>query len=138
MNFISLPFFLLGFLNSLTEILSDQISVDVYAVIALAISTDSIIHLRYPDFFETGDLATHKILNHTFYPRTKPRYETTLLYARASHPDDFINQLLVAKTNEKAVIQFVANHYTFLANIENCHQPIIGAEVTGKICCIQQ
>ena len=100
MNFISLPFFLLGFLNSLTEILSDQISVDVYAVIALAISTDSIIHLRYPDFFETGDLATHKILNHTFYPRTKPRYETTLLYARASHPDDFINQLLVIVSSE--------------------------------------
>ena len=117
--------FLLGFLNSLSEILSDKISVDVYAVQALSISTDSIITLRYPKFFEEGNLATHKILNYTFYPINEPKYNTTILYAQASHPNDFINQLVDAKSEAKAVVQFVPNHYTFLANDEKCHQPII-------------
>ena len=120
-------FSLSGFLNSLCEILTDKISVDVYAVQALCIATDSIINLRYPDFFEEGTLATHTILNHTFRPITEPKYESTLLYAKASHPDEFINQILDAKTEAKAVIQFQANHFTFLANKEKYHQPIIGA-----------
>ena len=89
-------------------------------------------------FFEDGILATHNILNHTFRPITEPKYESTLLYAKASHPDEFIKQTLNAKTEKKAVIQFQANHFTFLANNEKCHQPIIGAvspivsEATGK------
>ena len=113
-------------MNSLSEILTDQISVDVFAVQALSISTDSIINLRYPKFFEEGALATDKILNYTFYPRNEPKYNSTLLYARASHPNNFINQLVDAKSEAKAVVQFVPNHYTFLANGEKCHQPIIG------------
>ena len=104
----------------------------MYAVQALSISTDSIINLRYPKLFEEGNLATHNILNHTFYPRNQPKYESTLLYAQASHPDNFINQLLEAKTVEKAVVQFVANHYTMLTNYAQFQQPIIGAEATGK------
>ena len=94
---------------------------------ALSIGTDSIIHLRYPEFFEGGDLAPHNILNYTFQPRNEPRYETTLLYARATHPKNFIKQVLAARTDANAVNQFLANHYTFLANHEKCHQPIIGA-----------
>ena len=129
LNFLGIlsPFFLLGFWNSLSDILSDEISVDVYAVQALSISTDSIINLRYPKFFEEGNLATHNILNHTFYPRNQPKYESTLLYAQASHPDNFINQLLEAKTEEKAVIQFAPNHFTMLANYEQ-YQATIRAE----------
>ena len=45
-----------------------------------------------------------------------------MLYARLTHPNDFIKQ--TAKT---AVVQFEANHFTFLANEQMCHQPIIGA-----------
>ena len=89
-------------------------------------------NLRYPEFFEEGDLATHNILNHTFHPINEAKYESTLLYARATHPDDFINQVENARTESQAVIQFQANHYTFLANHEKCHQPIIGAEATGN------
>ena len=84
-------------------------------------------NLRYPEFFEEGDLATHKILNHTFHPINEAKYESTLLYARATHPNDFINQVEKARTEAEAVIQFQANHYTLLANHEKCHQPIIGA-----------
>ena len=94
---------------------------------ALSIATDSIIHLRYPEFFEGGPLATHNILNYSFHPRNEPRYQSTLLYARATHPNNFIKQVLAARTDANAVNQFVANHYTFLANHEKCHQPVIGA-----------
>ena len=72
-------------------------------------------NLRYPKFFEETDLATHNILNHTFLPRNKPKFQTTLLYARNTDPEDFIRRVLAAKTDEKAVTQFEANHYTFLA-----------------------
>ena len=89
-------------------------------------------NLRYPEFFEEGRLATHKILNHTFHPINEAKYQSTLLYARATHPNDFIKQVEDARTEEEAVIQFQANHYTFLANHEKCHQPIIGAEATGN------
>ena len=114
-------------MNSLSEILADKIPVDVFAVQALSISTDSIINLRYPKFFEEGAPATDKILNYTFYPINEPKYNTTLLYARATHPNDFINQLVDTKSEAKAVVQFIPNHYTFLANDKMCHQPIIRA-----------
>ena len=97
-------------------------------------------NFRYPEFFEEGDLASHNILNHTFHPINEAKYESTLLYAKATHPDDFINQVEKARTEAEAVIQFQANHYTLLANHEKCHQPIIGAvslissEAAGNTC----
>ena len=92
------------------------------------------IHLRHPKFFETGKYATHNILNHTFHPITEPKYETTLLYARPSSPNDFINQVLRATTDDKAVIQFEANHYTFLAKNESHEVDTpMASETTGNV-----
>ena len=98
-------FFLLGFLNSLSEILTDETSVDVYAVQSLSISTDSIIHLRYPKFFEEGELATHNILNYTFQPLNEPKFQTTLLYARYSSSVSSIGLFLTMMARPKRLLK---------------------------------
>ena len=92
----------------------------------MATATNSVIHLRYPEFFETGMLASHVILNTTFQPMSTPKYETTMLFARGIHPNDFIKE-----TQKSAVVQFVPNHFTFLANQDKCHNPVLAPNVAG-------
>ena len=89
-----------------------------------SIATKTTISLRFPAFLDEGAEALSEKLNTEIepLPGTDPVYKTTMLWAQAMGPDDFLD---LARSG--AMVQWQPNHFTLLVKTKNLqnHDPRI-------------